>query len=186
MGHHSQLCIDLQPIRFCSNQCIDSRIFSDLILFYFVRCFYKGHLCKYEEVHVDISNTLEEVYLYTKGLSLNQVTISCFLKKDTILSTSILPHTIQICLNLHCTVVPRECGIEYSQRAECLSDNSTEEQCTAQSCCYDIRYSPHCYQVDPLGELKLRKGEKQIYHSPFHIFNAFISFLNTRIQKASR
>ena len=52
---------------------------------------------------------------------------------------------------LFCQVVPEECGVAYSSRVQCLSDDVTEEQCTAHSCCYDIRYTPHCYQGNPPG-----------------------------------
>ena len=53
--------------------------------------------------------------------------------------------------DLLCLVVPEECGVDYSSRVQCLSDDVTEEQCTAHSCCYDIRYTPHCYQGNPPG-----------------------------------
>ena len=32
-----------------------------------ISCYYKGHVCTYDEVHLDMANTARELYVYTKG-----------------------------------------------------------------------------------------------------------------------
>ena len=52
------------------------------------------------------------------------------------------------------SVVPEECGVDYSSRVQCLSADVIEDQCMAHGCCYDIRTTPHCYYGNPQGTLK--------------------------------